>query len=446
MKICIHNHVYEIKSSLRGNRYKSAELKGNFGIWNVAGHGQRTNELCNTVKSVFANESNNEVILKGYGCKNLQCPECFEAAAVGRGQKVALKIMARAKEYAENVYHYTFHPINVDQNYDKLVIQGRINSSAERYGVEYDLNQSYFEKFNTEYVFDGKLYQKKFPKRVKRTIKNDYNLFKTIRRRFRYFLENLGLSFGILVFHPGHLDGADMIEWYPHWHFVGTRRHKIMNADKFYETYGFTYKNHGRRKFGFQIASTCSYILNHCGVIREKQSYYYLNYTQTKDVMGKKSEPYQDSDGNFYYRLDRDSITLKGKFRYSGPFNDKVYVMDDNLSVNIGMKCWEYRDTMDGIADKIPLVEVKNHCAFGRYVIHDDIFDIPDKIMKDYKSSMKWDKDKNMLVVQDWDKYRKACAAINTWEGFHVEYRGQLKPLVKNISPTRKKKNFFIVA
>lgn len=427
MKIIINNTVVEKSVSGRANRYKDAETSGSFGIWTVAGHGTRSNDLCNTFKSVYGAEDGKEIVAKGYNCRRLSCPECFLGAASSKANKIALKILARAKHYHKNIYHWTFH---------------FGEGSGTKWGKEYNLIDDKITIINTKYW--GQIKNKK-------NIRTNYQYFSEMREKFANFLIVQGIEYAVLIFHPGHLQDDDKIHWWPHWHVVGIGK-VLFKSNEFEKIYGFTYRNQGKRQFGFQVASTISYCLNHAGTVAEKQSYYWVSKKPAKDVMLKEAVPYQDEHGN-YYKLHESSYELKGRRRKIDEVTS-AFVMDEKFVIDVKNPLgWELEDKNWGGEGRIVLCHVRRKCSFGHFSLYSDLFDVPKKLILSYFDTMTWSSEKRKMVIVNWEKYREACANIRTFESQFIHYRGKLLPLLnknskeyRNISNYAERQIPFIVA
>lgn len=409
MKLMLNNCIVEKKVSTRENRYKNAEYGESMGIWTVAGHGVRTNKKCNTFKSVYTSEDKKEAVVKGYNCRKLSCPECSHGAASSKAQKIAIKILARAKHTHKNIYHWTFH----------------FGDKTTMLGGEYDLMADNRVVTPTKYWGDIVRYE---------NVRTNYQYYSSMRKKFAHFLIASGIEYAVLIFHPGHLGDDDKIHWFPHWHVIGIGK-IILKSDEFFKMYGFTYRNQGKRQFGWQVASTISYCLNHCGTLHEKQSYYWINKTETKDVIRKEALPYSDEHGN-YYKLNSSAYSCKGTVRIIDPeLEQKAFVMNDKFVLKIkDPSDWELEDKNWGGMDRVVLCYVRLKCSYGHFQVLSDIFDVPKRLKNAYFDTMSWSKEERRMKVHNWEKYRIACSDIRNWESQYIKYRGNLAPLLNKNS------------
>lgn len=86
------------------------------------------------------------------------------------------------------------------------------------------------------------------------------NSYKKYKKKLLKILKDNNMS-GVLIFHPWR--GKPILKFSPHFHFIGTG--KMMNSDKFYEKYGFTYKKIRNLMSSKTIYGTLKYLLSHTG-------------------------------------------------------------------------------------------------------------------------------------------------------------------------------------
>lgn len=299
----------------RGNRYAQAEVLNNMNGWVLAGHGEESNELCGEFKGLSKLQGEEKYITHFMNCKKLGCPICMPGAAAKKAHKMSLILLARAKFHSNRVKHFSFN-----------------------------FTLKLFEFLN--------IHDKKFT----------YATFKKLRLRFSYFLRSIGIQFGYLFFHSHRFAGDDQekVKVSPHFHVIGVGR--VPKADQFYKMFGWTYRNHGERKWGYNIKSTIAYLLSHVGLYPNKPSYYWFQTDKERSYYTKYHRVKTDGAGKAYYSVD-----------------PKIYMIypDENLNA---MVSFTVPDPDKYLED--PLILEYWEIAYKSIRIKSEVFEVPETIME----------------------------------------------------------------
>jgi hypothetical protein len=345
------NTVYldELRPKLgnRGNRYTAAEIYNFMGKFKVAGHGDKTNDMCGTFKNIYKVRGKEKYIGSFMNCNKLECPICCAGASNKKAEKPALKLLLRSRYQNKPIRHWS---LNFNLNLFHLL----------------DVNDPKFT----------------------------YQTFKKLRLRLSYLLRAIGIEYGYLVLHSHRLRDDDKLHVSPHFHLIGVG--KLPQADLFYKTFGFTYKNHGVRKYGFNVRSTISYLLSHSAVYYGKPSYYYFQADKSKEHYSKICEEKMDPDGDTYHRIDNDSYVVRYPEKYQCDLDDAFF--DDKKFCR---KRIIFLYDPDDYLDPDPLLTQYLVGFYFNLRIHSKIFDVPETIMEYFKTKQYAIFDRMMKV---WEK------------------------------------------
>lgn len=369
-------------SNSRGNRYlrvSSDHIQGFGGGWKLSGHGNVTSPSCGTFFSMYTTTDHSESIVKVNNCKVLACPRCATGAASIKAEKIALELVARARQCHRHIHHWSFHPpiLNVEPNYWK----------------------------------DGKLVQgRQGPATL------SFQHFRKILQEFKGTLIANGLEYGVIIFHSHRLKERipsditrqfDELYVSPHFHVLGIGN--ITDSDDFSRLYNYTYRGHGPRKYAYNVKSTLVYLFSHSTTIPEKHAYYWVEKNKsTKSIHGKHVSEYESpNSGKNFYKVNPGCYVLDGWYPFP---KDKSYV--DQAYIDSLNPYFDKHFTIEfpnGIElEPEVLTIVSRWCRYGHVTVFSEIFDVPEYIKKFLKDGKYDEYDASMRRFESiWTNYDK---------------------------------------
>lgn len=256
------------KQRVNKNRYDNAILDRELKFYKIAGKHKQTNDYCGSFDSAYTTESKQKIVVRKNDCDKLSCKICHKTVARRRARDAGVRLNAYRLGSKRAPRHFSFHPnYNMDE-------------------AEFSLK------------------------------------FKKLRTSLYRIIKESGIMGGVCILHTERINQSNELYFSPHWHIIGFGF--ILNAKKFKEKYGFTYRNHQRNDNGKAMPLSkktlnrvLKYTIDHSTQMNDRHSITYFGtcgYRNMTTISRKIEYVEQENDEcETYYRIKRECLNIESK-------------------------------------------------------------------------------------------------------------------------------------